>query len=183
MCEMDYALILAGGKSSRMHRDKTLMKYKNYESLTHFLFQKLSNIFNNVLVCAKSDKFKPPLPLIIDEFSEFCPLRVIANLDKHFSQPVFIIAADTPFIEFETIKILFENLKNHYISIPCDNEFSHWLCGFYNPKVSLAARELLDNNIEKISPLANHCSTVITKFNNKNEFLNINTMADYELIK
>ncbi|HDX6331590.1 TPA: NTP transferase domain-containing protein [Campylobacter fetus] len=180
---MKNALILAGGKSSRMGSDKTLLAYKDYPSITHFLFERLSKIFKDVKISAKNDKFEPKLPVFVDDFDDFSALKVIANLDKNYNEPVFIIAADTPFVKFETIKELYLNLKNNYISLPKGGEFVHGLCGFYNPKVSLAAQSLLKNGMQKIALLRDLCPTVITEFKDKKQFLNLNTQAEYELIK
>ncbi|WP_419258565.1 NTP transferase domain-containing protein [Campylobacter fetus] len=180
---MKNALILAGGKSSRMGSDKTLLAYKDYPSITHFLFERLSKIFKDVKISAKNDKFEPKLPILVDDFDDFSALKVIANLDKNYNEPVFIIAADTPFVKFETIKELYLNLKNNDISLPKGSEFVHGLCGFYNPKVSLAAQSLLKNGMQKIALLRDLCPTVITEFKDKKQFLNLNTQAEYELIK
>ncbi|ANE35248.1 molybdenum cofactor guanylyltransferase protein A [Campylobacter iguaniorum] len=180
---MKYALILAGGKSSRMGVDKTLLPYKNYASLTHFLFDKLNLIFEDVKIGAKSDKFSPNLPVLKDEFDDFMPLKVIANLDKHFDEPVFIIAADTPFVKAGTIKTLFDNLNGGEISLPSDGEFVHRLCGFYSPKASQKARNLIAGGDFALRSLNQICATKITKFDKKEQFLNINTPSDYELIK
>ncbi len=93
-----------------MGEDKTLMPFAPYPTFTHFLFERMSEIFTDVKVSAKSQKFTPPLPLLADDFEDFCPFFVLSNLDKYYKEPVFIIPADSPFIKFETIKRLWEAL-------------------------------------------------------------------------
>lgn len=175
---MQNALILAGGKSSRMGTDKTLLEFCGAPSITHFLFERLSKHFDNVKVASKQDKFNPKLPLVIDEFSEFAPIYVIANLDKYYNDPVFIIAADTPFVEIDTIKKL--SKQKGQITLASDGEFIHYLCGFYSPSVAQTARKMIEKNDFRLSNLAQLCGYDSIKFDDFQQFFNINTKADYE---
>ena len=63
---MKTCVILAGGKSSRMGRDKTLLPFGGFATLTHYGAHKFGRIFERVFVSSKFDKFNPPLPLIKD---------------------------------------------------------------------------------------------------------------------
>lgn len=175
---MQNALILAGGKSSRMGTDKTLLEFCGAPSITHFLFERLSKHFDNVKVASKQDKFNPKLPLLIDEFSEFAPIYVIANLDKYYNDPVFIIAADTPFVEIDTIKKL--SKQKGQITLASDGKFIHYLCGFYSPSVAQTARKMIEKNDFRLSNLAQLCGYDSIKFDDFQQFFNINTKADYE---
>ena len=63
---MKTCVILAGGKSSRMGRDKTLLPFGGFATLTHYGAHKFGRIFERVFVSSKFEKFNPPLPLIKD---------------------------------------------------------------------------------------------------------------------
>lgn len=67
---MKTCVILAGGKSSRMGRDKTLLPFGGFATLTHYGAHKFGRIFERVLVSSKFEKFDPPLPLIKDADAE-----------------------------------------------------------------------------------------------------------------
>ena len=67
---MQTCVILAGGKSSRMGQDKTLLPFGGFETLTHYQASKFSKVFDEVFVSSKFEKFNPPLKLIKDESSE-----------------------------------------------------------------------------------------------------------------
>lgn len=177
--KLQHALILAGGKSSRMGSDKTLLPYKNYPSLTLFLFERLSEIFMDVKVSAKEQKFNPPLPIIIDEFDYFSPIKVIQNLHKHYTNSVFIITADMPFVKYDSIFKMSLFIDHFEIVIAKDSEFKHNLCGFYNPKI---AQKIALLNSHKVSDLQKICSTKIVNFTDKTQFININTPLEYEII-
>ena len=179
---MENALILAGGKSSRMGLDKTLLAFENSPSFTHFLYFRLKNIFQNVKVSAKNQKFNPPLPLIKDDFEDFCPLFVLASLDLYFDKKVFIIPADTPFIKEKTIKKLFLESKNYEICVAKDKEKIHNLCGFFDPSISKKARNLLENGQRKIKNLLEISNTKFVDFEDGEQFLNLNTKEDLRKI-
>ena len=63
---MKTCVILAGGKSSRMGRDKTLLPFGGFATLTHYGAHKFGRIFERVFVSSKFEKFNPSLPLIKD---------------------------------------------------------------------------------------------------------------------
>ena len=63
---MKTCVILAGGKSSRMGRDKTLLPFGGFATLTHYGAHKFGRIFERVFVSSKFEKFDPPLPLVKD---------------------------------------------------------------------------------------------------------------------
>jgi len=67
---MKTCVILAGGKSSRMGRDKTLLPFGGFATLTHYGAHKFGRIFERVFISSKFEKFNPPLPLIKDADAE-----------------------------------------------------------------------------------------------------------------
>lgn len=172
------ALILAGGKSSRFGSDKTTEPFGEFASLTHFLYERLSRVFGSVKVCAKTAKFSVPLPLLIDDFSEFAPIFVLACLDKNFSKPVFILPADMPFISEAEIFALFKSLKDFDICYAKDSKKEHFLCGFFRPSIAAKAREQIAAGELAIYKLLNLCYSTSVEF--ERDFLNINYKDDFK---
>lgn len=177
---MQNALILCGGKSSRMGFDKTLLKYEKFASITHFLYYKLSAKFACVQVSAKKQKFTPPLPLLKDDFMEFAPIFVLANLDKFFNSSVFLIPADQPFIKESTILSLFEGSKSAQICIAKSASYIHQLCGFFSPSIASKAREQIKSQNYAIKELLKFCDTKILSFDEGEQFINLNTTKDID---
>ena len=172
------ALILAGGKSSRFGSDKTTEPFGDFASITHFLYERLSRVFGSVKVCAKTAKFSAPLPLLIDDFSEFAPIFVLSCLDKNFSKPVFILPADMPFITEAEIFALFKSLKDFDICYAKDSKKEHFLCGFFRPSIAAKAREQIAAGELAIHKLLKLCYSTSVEF--ERDFLNINYKDDFK---
>ena len=51
---MQTCVILAGGKSSRMGQDKTLLPFGGFETLTHYQASKFSKVFDEVFISSKN---------------------------------------------------------------------------------------------------------------------------------
>ncbi len=103
-------MILAGGKSSRMGTDKTLLALAGFPTLTHFLHARLRRLFARVVVSAKSPKFDG-LEVALDSFAQFAPLPVLARLDEIFDGDVFVICADMPLVRRASILRLFAEFE------------------------------------------------------------------------
>jgi len=100
-------VILAGGKSSRMGEDKSLLPFGGFETLIEYQYNKLSKIFSKVYISTKSNKFNFKANLILDNQIISSPM---VALDSIFSElkdnKIFIITVDSPFIELESINRL-----------------------------------------------------------------------------
>ena len=196
---MKTCVILAGGKSSRMGRDKTLLPFGGFATLTHYGAHKFGRIFERVFVSSKFDKFNPPLPLIKDVSAEaisaqicsqdtvnlspnaFSPMLALYSILKNFpNESVFIIPADMPFVSEECVRELYKFTGEYDMVIAADESHTHSLCGFFSGDLADAASELFAAGEHKIGLLRDRCRCKIVKFANADEFFNINYQADYE---
>lgn len=183
LAKMKTCVILAGGKSSRMGRDKTLLPFGDFATLTHFQVHKFAQIFERVFVSSKFDKFSPPLRLIKDlKEAEFSPMLALYSILLNFKdEHVFIIPADMPFLSERTIKELFKFTGEFDMVVPKDGEFTHSLCGFFSTNLAQKAKELYEKNENKIGILRSLCRCKEVGFKGSKEFFNINDPQQYEL--
>ena len=129
---MKTCVILAGGKSSRMGRDKTLLPFGGFATLTHYGAHKFGRIFERVFVSSKFEKFDPPLPLIKDaDAEEISQSNLSVASDKNTpTNSAQISAQDTANLSapaFSPMLALYSILKNFpnesVFIIPADMPF------------------------------------------------------------
>ena len=179
---MKTCVILAGGKSSRMGKDKTLLPFGGFDTLTHYQVSKFSKVFDEVFVSSKFEKFNPPLKLIKDEsVDSYSPMLALYCVLKDFDHSVFIIPADMPFFDLSSLKELSKFKDEFDMVIAGDDEHIHSLCGFFNPKLATLANELYLKNEHKIVLLRKSCECKIVNFSNKDQFFNVNFPEEYEI--
>lgn len=108
MREFKTAIILAGGKSTRMGFDKQFLKIKE-KLLIENLVYRLKPTFDEVIIVTNKPSEYKSLPVIVtqDVFSGIGPLAGIhAGLLKSTSQFSYIIACDMPNINLEFINYM-----------------------------------------------------------------------------
>ena len=128
---MKTCVILAGGKSSRMGRDKTLLPFGGFATLTHYGAHKFGRIFERVFVSSKFDKFNPPLPLVKDASpEEFSRLNLTEARNDASTNSAQISAQDTANLSpdaFSPMLALYSILRNFpnesVFIIPADMPF------------------------------------------------------------
>lgn len=100
-------LILAGGKSSRMGRDKSLMVIHQHPQREH-LFNLLKHFCTEVYLSCKDESGVPPgLNPIADRFQIDSPLNGILSAFVRDPQSAWLtVAVDMPFVDAITIREL-----------------------------------------------------------------------------
>jgi molybdenum cofactor guanylyltransferase len=175
-------VILSGGKSSRMEKDKSLLPFAS-KTLIQYQYERLKPYFKDVYISSKVDKFDflDKKYLIIDENKEvFSPILALDTIFKIFqNQKIFIITVDSPFVSIQTISKLIYESKDYDICI-AQTEKTHNLCGIFSSNISLSIKTMISNNIHKIFYLIKNNNYKIIQFQNNSEFININNKNDYE---
>lgn len=101
------AAILAGGKSSRMGREKALIEFQG-QPLVSWVASVLAPIFNEVRIVTSSHEVAEAsglLPLT-DQYPDRGPLGGIHAALEHFKEPAFIVACDMPFLNRALIEFM-----------------------------------------------------------------------------
>ena len=175
-------VILSGGKSSRMGEDKSFLPFSSSKTLIEHQYNRLKPYFKNIYISSKTNKFDfiEEKFLILDENKQvFSPVLALDTIfDKFKNQKIFIITVDTPFVTIETISKLIKESENYDICI-AQTEKTHNLCGIFSSNISLTIKNMITNDIHKINHLIKNNKYKIIKFNNNNEFMNLNNKNDY----
>ncbi|WP_100979396.1 molybdenum cofactor guanylyltransferase MobA [Helicobacter pylori] len=179
-------VLLAGGKSSRfitnnIQINKALMPLKSYPSLLEYQYLRLLKLFKQVIISAKKS-YELNAPYLLEKESDlFSPLFGIHNAFLTLQTPyIFFIAIDAPLVSFESIKTLcgIQNFSVVYAKSPTKE---HYLISLWHQSTLNALSYALKTQNYRLSDLVKNTSSIAINFDQEEEFLNLNTLKDYEL--
>ncbi len=176
------AIIFAGGKSSRMGKDKALLPFANYDTLTQYQYHSLSSIFEKVYISAKEEKFNFDTHVIIDNYKEFSPLSGIISLfETLHADEFFILSVDTPFVDKKVIESLLKASDNRKdATIAKSPSGIQPLCGVYRRSILALARINFTKGNHKLNSLLKEADTQFVSFETDSSFENLNYLHEYE---
>lgn len=182
MIEPTYAVIFAGGKSSRMGEDKSLLPFGDYPTLTEFQQAKLSTLFDKVYISAKENKFDFDCRVIKDTYTANSPLvGLISVFETLKVEEVFILSVDAPFVGKETIqKILAHNESKADVIVAKSPRGVQPLCGLYKKSILPFAYAQLEKDNHRLSDLLRLAHTLFVQFNEDVPFTNLNHPGEYQ---
>jgi molybdenum cofactor guanylyltransferase len=97
-----YGLILAGGSSTRMHRDKAALEYLGRSQLDRtfeLASRHVARVFVSVRAAQTADPARAPLPMILDSVAGEGPIVGIRSaLAAHPQVAWLVLACDLPFL-------------------------------------------------------------------------------------
>ena len=172
-------VILAGGKSSRMGRDKSLLPFAGFDTLAQFQYERLKEAFDKVYISSKYDKFDflPKERLILDKSDIFAPtIALLQSFQELKSEKIFFLSVDTPFVKVETIKELID--LDSKIAI-AKSKYLETLCGIYHVSMVDKLKKMIDSDIHKMRYLLDGFDYK-TLQRDEQEFLNLNKEEDYK---
>ncbi|EPZ69609.1 molybdopterin-guanine dinucleotide biosynthesis protein A [Helicobacter pylori UM023] len=179
-------VLLAGGKSSRfitnnIQINKALMPLKSYSSLLEYQYMHLLKLFKKVIISAKKS-YELNAPYLLERESDlFSPLFGIYNAFLTLQTPyIFFIPIDTPLVSLESIKALC-GIKNFSVIYAKSPTKEHYLISLWHQSVLNALNYALKTQNYRLSDLVKNTSSTAINFNQEEEFLNLNTLKDYEL--
>ncbi|MFP6265818.1 molybdenum cofactor guanylyltransferase MobA [Helicobacter pylori] len=179
-------VLLTGGKSSRftinnIQTNKALMPLKSYSSLLEYQYSRLLKLFKQVIISAKKS-YELNAPYLLErESGLFSPLFGIHNAFLTLQTPyIFFIPIDAPLVSFESIKALcgIQNFSVVYAKSPTKE---HYLISLWHKSVLNALNYALKTQNYRLSDLMKNTPSIAINFNQEEEFLNLNTLKDYEL--
>ncbi|MDQ7047120.1 MAG: molybdenum cofactor guanylyltransferase MobA [Sulfurovum sp.] len=174
-------VIIAGGKSSRMGKDKALLPFGKYPTLTEFQYQRLSLYFQDVYISSKTNKFDFDCVVINDTHKEHSPLVALLSIFETLKvDEVFILSVDTPFINKEVIESILKsrNLKSDIVVAKSPSGIQA-LCGCYKRSMLALAYVQLEKGDHKLLNLLALANTDYIEFEDDDPFTNLNHPQEY----
>jgi molybdopterin-guanine dinucleotide biosynthesis protein A/molybdopterin converting factor small subunit len=183
------AVVLAGGKSSRMGRPKSLLLFDGEPLIAHIV-RALQRMFAETVIVAAPEQKLPDLPamLVRDEIAYQGPVGgIYYGLQAASGNFCFVTSCDVPFLNPALISHLTSQITNHDVVVPhWENRFQP-LHAVYRTSVLPLLKEQLERG--ELRPVylfdkVRACKIgedEIRRFDPEGlSFLNMNTPDDYE---
>ncbi|MEE9283283.1 MAG: molybdenum cofactor guanylyltransferase [Nitrososphaerales archaeon] len=192
------AIILAGGSSSRMGRNKALLILGKSTMLDHII-RRVRRVANEVVVVVESlddqlaykRSIQEDVPIVQDRIQKKSPLvGIVTGLENISASYVSIHPCDTPLIEPDLVNFLFRSADGHDAVIPISPD------GIMQPLNAVYASEnALRASIDALNAGELRCKNMIGRLDNVayissdqlrsldpefRTFLNINTSEDFQ---
>ena len=139
------AVVLAGGQSQRMGRDKASLLLGEQTLLQH-VSAILQTTFPRVLVSVRQPRPDIALPQICDTHADAGPLAGLYAALMHAETPwIFAVATDMPFIQPALIDYLAKQRGDHQAVVPVMHGHPQPLAAFYATSCLDPIRALLES--------------------------------------
>jgi molybdenum cofactor guanylyltransferase len=180
-------ILFAGGKSSRMGSDKSLLPFGGYSTLAQFQYERLKTIFSHVYISAKSrDKFDFEADFILDpKGTPFAPTAGFVTLFKALNvERAIVLSVDTPFVDEAIFQALVDaDTENLDAVIARTSEGSHPMCGLYHRSLLVEFERMLREEDHRLGKLLLASNTLYLDFSDDTLFANLNHPHEYEEAK
>jgi cyclic pyranopterin monophosphate synthase len=179
-----YGLVLTGGKSTRMQKDKALLEYRG-KAHAEYLRDTLAPFCEEVYLSARAGQWKhtalAQLPTVEDEIEDQGPIAgLLSAFAKHPNANWFVVACDLPFFDAKTARHLIANFDSTR-AVTCyrnkDEDFPEALCAIYTPQAQTLFRQAFAEDLR--------CPVKVIKKSNakvldpKSDLANINTPEQF----
>ncbi len=183
------AIILAGGKSTRMKEDKGLMFF-NGKMLVQHVIESLKTITRNIIIITAHAGYKQfGYPCIEDQMKEKGPLGgIYTGLIHSPAVKNLVVGCDMPFLSTEIFNGLINNCEGTDALLAEHKGKVEPLCAIYDLNCISHFRSRLEQDQLKITDALEGLKTRVISFDNKewftgNEFANINSMEELNKYK
>ena len=178
-------VIFAGGKSSRMGEDKSLLPFSSFDTLTEYQLSRLNKIFKTVYISTKNkNKFDFDAAFIEDvkENNTFAPTAgFVAIFEQIKDDRFFALSVDSPFVSEEVINKILEVDSDELDATIAKTDFgSHPMCGIYHRSLQTAFEDMLSSDNHKLGFLLKNSNTKYIYFKDEKPFLNLNHPHEYQ---
>ncbi|NLN49433.1 MAG: molybdenum cofactor guanylyltransferase [Clostridiales bacterium] len=196
MSLIDTAIILAGGKSTRMGFDKQLINVEGFSN-TDYSVKTLRPLLKNIIVVTNKPGLYKDKDIIItkDCYKGYGPLGGIhAGLLESKSLYNYFIACDMPYINAGYIKYMMKKIyENNFITDAVITKFEDWIepfNAFYSRRLIPVIEESMINGNKKIGKFLEKSNVLYIEEKvargfspDWGMFINLNTEKDLENIE
>lgn len=181
-------LVLAGGYSRRMKRDKGGLLYHGITQ-REYCYNLLANICQERYISCREEQvpdIEGGLHIITDCYPDAGPMgALLSAFHQNSSAAWLVIACDMPFLNNDILQYLV-NKRNPSLLATCfldpKSEIIEPLCTIYEPSIYPILQDKFFNNDRSLRRVLKSLSTAIIAPPDIQAMININTPEEYERI-
>jgi len=194
-------VLLAGGKSQRMKRNKLFLPFDQEDTLLGFILQKVVPYFDQVCIVT-NDEYRERIEKIVN-LSRYSTVSTVVDLVPSCgplggiytglisisTSYAFFLAADQPFFSIPLIRYLSEQLDSYDAVVPKTNKGFEPLFTLYTQRCLSMIKKMLDERVFQVSQLFEMINAnvipaeIIKRYDpGMKSFINVNTETDYRLL-
>ena len=184
-----YGLILIGGRSSRMHKDKAALNYHGKEHAL-YCYELLEAICERVFISCRRDQaatdWLKGCDLIFDEppFTDIGPLGgIMSAMTEYPDQAFLVLACDLPFISQATIAYLLDHRNPKKIATvyrSAHDGLPEPLCAIYERQALAVLRTFLDQDMHCPRKILSNSDAELLTLNEEDSLDNVNSLDEYK---
>ena len=181
-----YGLVLAGGESRRMGRDKALLERDGISQL-EFAYSLLERVTDRCFVSvreARSGGERARYPQIVDRYEDMGPVAgILSAMDTYADADWLVLACDLPNLDESTLRYLVDHVS-------ADHPFTAFqsshdalpepLCAIYRAGSDALVRRFVDDGIKCPRKMLIRSDTHLLEQPNPSALDNVNTPDDLE---
>ncbi len=179
-------LVLAGGFSSRMGRDKGSLVYHGV-SQRAYCAALLAEVCDSVFISCRPDQqtsTENGLKVLMDGYERIGPLGgVLTAFEANPESAWFVLACDMPFVTREALEILLARRNpafNATAFVNPETQEPEPLCAIYEPSIYPVVRERFHQGLMSLKAALQNVSCELVEPHNKRILTNINTPEEYK---
>lgn len=182
-----YGLVLAGGESRRMGRDKALLMRDGRSQLAH-IAALLAQVTDRVFVSTRSkqqgDAERGRFAQIVDRYEDIGPIAgILSALEEYPAADWLVVACDLPNIDEPTLQFLLDNRSDEQPFTAfrsSHDELPEPLCALYRSGSDSILRQFVEDGIVCPRKVLIRSDTRLLTQPNPASLDNINTPDDLE---
>ena len=178
-------IIFAGGKSSRMGRDKALLPFDSYPTLTEYQLARFNPYFENIYVSCKDKKkfdFHAKFIEDLDTYEDSAPyIGLISAFEQLDANTICVLSVDVPFFEAKHFQTLLNHdSENSDAIVARSPQGTQPLCAVYKRSILPSLKILTETKMYRFSHLFEKSRITYVDFQDEAIFANLNTPDDYQ---
>ena len=180
-----FGLVLAGGKSRRMGRDKALLDHDGQSQLAfvvHLLDEHVDQVFVSTRAEQRDETERRRFAQIIDHYEGIGPVAgILSAMDEHPHADWLVVACDLPNIDGPTIRCLLEHRTQEHPIVAYASSHDGLpepLCALYLAGSEALLRAFVDDGLHCPRKMLIRSPTLLLEQPNPRALDNVNTVDD-----